>query len=45
MNDYLALLIVVAVVTAPWWAPRLRVWRRCRCGNSFCTTCGTRRGH
>jgi len=43
VNPYLALLIVVAVVAAVCLVPRMRVWRRCRCGTQYCTGCGTKR--
>jgi hypothetical protein len=44
VNDYVALLIVIAIVIGPWALLRLRIWRRCRCGTYFCISCGSRRG-
>lgn len=44
MNDYLAALIVIAVVAGICWLPRARIWRRCRCGTQYCTGCGSKRG-
>jgi hypothetical protein len=39
-DDYLALLIVIAVLVVIGLLSRWPVWRRCRCGAHYCTGCG-----
>lgn len=43
MGDYLALLAVAGIIAAIALVPRMRVWRRCRCGAQYCTGCNARR--
>lgn len=45
MNDYAALVVVIAVITIACWLARLPVWRKCRCGRQYCTGCNARRGN
>lgn len=40
MNNYLALLICVAVIIGLSLLPRLHIWRKCQCGARYCTSCG-----
>ena len=40
MNPYLALIAVVGIIAVIGWLQRLPVFRTCRCGARFCTTCG-----
>lgn len=40
--DNVALLIAVAILVVVTWLSR-RVWRRCRCGASYCNDCGRRK--
>lgn len=46
MTDYEALAVVIAIVAAVCYGPRLlgrlHIWRRCACGARYCTTCGRR---
>lgn len=43
MNDYLALLVVIAIVSVICWLARGGVYRRCRCGAQYCNGCNARR--
>lgn len=43
MSDYTDLIILIAVIAAVWLLSRLPVWRRCRCGAQYCTSCSRRR--
>jgi len=43
VNDYLSLLVVIAVVAGVCWLAAGRVWRRCRCGAQYCNSCNRRK--